>query len=498
MVIRNRVFFCLAVLAAAGGALSRHAAAVDGWLGRELLAGLPAPAWFVGAAAALVALSLVPFGRAGRGSEPVDARRLFVKDDPAAIAARLQALTSGGAIDIPLVVDYAIFQAIAAEASDIHFEPRRDGYAVRYRVQGMMADIAALPATVTAPLANRLKVLSNLVIYRGALPQDGRIRETAGDPRKAALERSGLADADFRIAFMPTLHGERIVIRILGRGGDHLDLAELGMADLDRRLLTRLLEQPQGMIILTGPTGSGKTTTIYSCLREIRILAGSRRSTATLEDPIEIDLEGVSQSQVDEGRGYTFDKGLRALLRQDPDVIMVGEIRDPETARIAIQAGMTGHLIITTVHANSTAAAFSRLLELGVAAHSINAAVTAVLSQRLVRRLCPDCRRERGFTDHDLEELGLAVRPADLRLFHGVGCSACSGTGYLGRTALFEVLEVTEGIRALVAAGASAGEIARAAREGGNRGLHAAAIEAVSAGVTTPEEIARVVTREDR
>ncbi|HUT78456.1 MAG TPA: GspE/PulE family protein [Polyangia bacterium] len=495
--IRNPAFLYLAIAAAAGGAFSRHAQAVDGWLGRELLGGLPAPVFFIGAAVVFVALSLAPFGRSRRGPAPVDARRLFVKDDPQAIAARLAALTAGERVDIPLVVDYAIFQAIAADASDIHFEPRREGYTLRYRVQGMMTDIAALPAAVSAPLVNRLKVLSNLIIYRGALPQDGRIHETAGDTRTSDLERSGLAGADFRIALMPTLHGERIVIRILGRGGDHLDLAELGMTDLDRRLLTRLLEKPQGMVILTGPTGSGKTTTIYSCLREVRIAAGARRSLATLEDPIEIDLEGVSQSQVDEERGYTFDKGLRAILRQDPDVIMVGEIRDPETARIAIQAGMTGHLIITTVHANSTSAAFSRLLELGLAAYSINAAVTAVLSQRLVRRICPHCRRERGFAGNDLEELGLTVQPPDLKLFHGLGCEACSGTGYLGRTALFEVLEVTEEIRGLVSGGASAGEISRAAREGGNRGLHAAAIEAVSCGVTTPEEIARVISRED-
>jgi type II secretory ATPase GspE/PulE/Tfp pilus assembly ATPase PilB-like protein len=496
--VRHRAFVYLAVLAAAGGALSRHAEALDGWLGRELVTGLPAPAWFVGAAVLLVLASLVPFGARDRGTKPPDARRLFAKDAPGAVAARLSALAAAEPVDVPLLVDYAIFQAIAAGASDIHFEPRREGTTVRYRVQGLMTDVANLPATVTAPLANRLKVLSNLVVYRGALPQDGRIVEAAGDARRAALQRSGLAAADFRIAFMPTLHGERIVIRILGRGGDDLDLAELGLGDPDRRLLARMLEKPQGMIVLTGPTGSGKTTTIYACLREIGIVSGGRRSVATLEDPIEIDLEGVSQSQVDEGRGYTFDKGLRAILRQDPDVIMVGEIRDPETARIAIQAGMTGHLIITTVHANSTAAAFSRLLELGVAAYSVNAALTAVLSQRLVRRLCPHCRRERGFTDHDLEDLGLGAQPAGLRLFHGPGCSACSDTGYLGRTALFEVLEVTEEIRTLVAAGASTDEIARAARQGGHRGLHTAALEAVSLGLTTPGEIARVVTREDR
>lgn len=497
MVIRNRVFFCLAVLAAAGGALSRHAAAVDGWLGRELLAGLPAPAWFVGAAAALVALSLVPFGRAGRGSEPVDARRLFVKDDPAAIAARLQALTSGGAIDIPLVVDYAIFQAIAAEASDIHFEPRRDGYAVRYRVQGMMADIAALPATVTAPLANRLKVLSNLVIYRGALPQDGRIRETAGDPRKAALERSGLADADFRIAFMPTLHGERIVIRILGRGGDHLDLAELGMADLDRRLLTRLLEQPQGMIILTGPTGSGKTTTIYSCLREIRILAGSRRSTATLEDPIEIDLEGVSQSQVDEGRGYTFDKGLRALLRQDPDVIMVGETRDPETAQAAIRAALTGHLVFSTLHTNDAAGAVSRLLDMGIEPFLVASSVEGLIAQRLVRVLCGECKATFTPGPEILARLkGNRLDSVGADFMRSTGCERCRYTGFRGRTAIYEIIKVDEELKQMIVARRPSNEIKQSALGAGMRTIREDGWIKVRAGITTIDEVLRV-TMED-
>jgi type II secretory ATPase GspE/PulE/Tfp pilus assembly ATPase PilB-like protein len=296
---------------------------------------------------------------------------------------------------------------------------------------------------------------------------------------------------------MPTLHGERIVIRILGHGTDHLGLAELGMDEHEQRLMERLLAQPQGMIVLTGPTGSGKTTTIYAALREIQAQAQAVRSIATLEDPIEYDLDDINQSQVHEEKDFTFDKGLRAVLRQDPDVIMVGEVRDPETARIAIQAGMTGHLLITTVHANSTGAAFSRLLELGVAVYSLNSAVSAVIAQRLVRRICPECRLERGLTDHDLADLEMATQPAGFRVFQGTGCEACSGTGYQGRTAIFEILEVTEEIRELVAAGASADKIQRAARSAGMRSLYDAGLQAVALGATTPQEIARVISRDE-
>jgi type II secretory ATPase GspE/PulE/Tfp pilus assembly ATPase PilB-like protein len=498
MIKHNRIFGAAFVLAAAG-ALVRHAPSLAGALGVGAGFGsFPVPAWpFLLAAAILLIVSLVPFG-GGRAPVAEAGRRDFRPESLAAVAARVAAFAKVEKPDVPLIVDYTVFQAIAAGASDIHFDPKRDGIGLRYRIQGMMTDVCTIPRPLAHPIVNRLKVIANLVIYRDALPQDGRFGADSKYPGSVHREllRSGLASADFRIAFMPTLHGERIVIRILSGGDGLLDLAELGMDEHDLRIMNRLLAQPQGMVILTGPTGSGKTTTIYAALRAIQSQRKSVRSIATLEDPIEVDMEGINQSQVDEERNFTFDKGLRAVLRQDPDVILVGEVRDTETARIAIQAGMTGHLLITTVHAGSSAAAFSRLLEMGVAPYSLNAAVTAVIAQRLVRQICPHCRAERGLTEHDLRDLGVAVPPPGLRAFRGAGCEACRGEGYLGRTAIFEILEVTEEIRKVVSDGASVDAIHASAREAGMRTLYEAAIQAIGLGVTTPEEIARTVVRE--
>jgi general secretion pathway protein E len=499
MIRHQRVFFA-ALLLAAVGALVKHGPFVAGALGIEIQAGATqVPFWpFLLAAAVLLIVSLVPFGEARAAGGRGQRRRDFTPESLTVVAGRVGALAKVDKPDVPLVIDYTVFQAIAAGASDIHFDPKRDGVALRYRIQGMMTDVCTIPRPLAQPIVNRLKVIANLVIYREALPQDGRFGADSKYPVSVhrELERSGLARADFRIAFMPTLHGERIVIRILGGGDGLLDLPELGMEEQDLRTMARLLAQPQGMIILTGPTGSGKTTTIYAALRAIQAQRHAVRSIATLEDPIEVDMEGINQSQVDEERNFTFDKGLRAVLRQDPDVILVGEIRDQETARIAMQAGMTGHLLITTVHAGSTAAAFSRLLEMGVAEYSLNAAVTAVIAQRLVRQICPHCRKERGLTEHDLRDLGIAVPPPGMRVFHGLGCEACHGEGYLGRMALFEILEVTEEIRKVVNDGASVDAIHAIARQAGMRTIYEAALQAVSLGATTPEEVARTVTRE--
>ena len=498
--IRHHRIFGVALLLAATGALAKHAPFLGDALGLGAGSGaIPVPTWpFLVAAAALLFLSLVPFRKRRAAGDANAGLREFKPESLAAVAARVGAFAEVEKPDVPLLVDYTVFQAIAAGASDIHFDPKRDGIGLRYRIQGMMTDVCTIPRPLAQPIVNRLKVIANLVIYREALPQDGRFGADSKNPGTVhrELQRSGLASADFRIAFMPTLHGERIVIRILGGGDGLLGLAELGMEEQDLRTVNRLIEQPQGMIILTGPTGSGKTTTIYAMLRAIQAQRHAVRSIATLEDPIEVDMEGLNQSQVDEERDFTFDKGLRAVLRQDPDVILVGEIRDQETARIAMQAGMTGHLLITTVHAGSTAAAFSRLLEMGVAPYSLNAAVTAVIAQRLVRQICPHCRKERGLTEHDLRDLGVAVPPPGLSAFHGFGCEACHGEGYLGRTALFEILEVTEEIRGIINEGASVDAIHASARQSGMRTIYEAAIQAVGLGVTTPEEVARTVTRE--
>ncbi len=497
--IRNPKLFYVALATAFVGVIVRHGASIESSLGmQDVITSLPGPTLWLGIAGALIVLSLIPLGGAGRSTSRQDPRRLFLKEDIQRVATHVNTMTAQEEPDVRLIVDYTIFQAIAADASDIHFDPMRSGMALRYRVEGMMKDVTIIPLALAGPIANRLKVISNLVIYREALPQDGRFGKGGSGQSMVELERSGLAKADFRIAFMPTLHGERIVIRILGGGDDYMDFTELGMADQEQRIMHRLLEQPQGMVILTGPTGSGKSTTIYASLSAIQKQTHAVRSIATLEDPIEFDMEGINQSQVDEGRDFTFDKGLRAILRQDPDVIMVGEIRDPETARVAVQAGMTGHLIITTVHAGSSAASFSRLLEIGVAPYSLNSALTAVIAQRLVRKICTGCKKERGFTEHDLRDLDMATPPGDFKLFYGTGCEICSGSGYHGRTALFEILEVTEPIRKLVADGASADAIQQHAREAGMRSLFKTAIDAVGVGLTTPEEVARVISKDER
>jgi general secretion pathway protein E len=502
IMIRHAKLLYAAIALAGLGALAKQAPNLAGLVGVDVGSALPALSLAKSAlllvAVTLAVMSLLPLGGGRPKAGKDDERLAFKPESSAAIAARVRDFFAADKPDVPLLVDYTVFQAIAAGASDIHFDPKREGLNLRYRVQGMMRDVCAIPKPLAQPIVNRLKVIANLVIYREALPQDGRFATESRHPGTVnrELQRSGLASADFRIAFMPTLHGERIVIRILGRGDGLLDLAEIGLDEADLRTVNRLLEQPQGMIVLTGPTGSGKTTTIYAALRAIQAQNKSVRSIATLEDPIEVDIEGLNQSQVDEERGFTFDKGLRAVLRQDPDVILVGEIRDTETARIAIQAGMTGHLLITTVHAGSSAAAFSRLLEMGVAPYSLNAALTAILAQRLARQICPHCRRERAVMPDDLRDLSLTTHPPGLRVFHGIGCEACQGTGYLGRSALFEILEVNEEIRKIISEGASVDAIIAAAKRAGMRSIHDAALEAVRLGVTTPEEVARIVARE--
>ncbi|MBN2717869.1 MAG: type II/IV secretion system protein [Deltaproteobacteria bacterium] len=396
--------------------------------------------------------------------------------------------------DVPLLVDYLVFQAIRHGASDIHFDPGASGLEVKYRLEGMVHPVTLLARHLGTRIVNRLKVLSNLVIYKDQTPQDGRFDRTDDeDFQTAQLKRSGLSKTDFRIAFMPTLHGERIVIRILGSRGEESNLRTLGMSDRDLSTIQRLVAQPQGMIILTGPTGSGKTTTIFAALQEILTQSEKQRSIATLEDPIEFDVANINQSQVDEKRDFTFEKGLRAILRQDPDVIMVGEIRDLETARIAIQAGMTGHLLITTVHAGTSAAVFSRLAEMGIPAFSLNSAITAVIAQRLVRNICPHCKTSRNCTEADLALMGLALAPTDFQLYEGTGCARCDNTGYSGRTAIFEILEITEPIRRLISDGAGSEEIYMAAKKMGLNTLWDSGLAAVRAGITTVKEIDRTI-----
>ncbi len=487
--IRNPVFMYIGIGALFFGVLMRFGDSVG--LPEGLLESMPGTKAWVALAIGSLVLSVIPLKDLFASAKTRTLKREdFEPDSVEQISLRIKKICEEKKPDIPLLVDYVVFQARALNASDIHFDPARSGFIVRFRLDGMMSDVAMIPSAMTGSVVNRLKVLSNLVVYEGYMPQDGRLESSDREQQNQAREQG-----DFRIAFMPTLHGERIVIRILGRSGGEYDFKTLGMSDAQLKSMTAAISKAQGMIILTGPTGSGKTTTIYSALRVINDETQSVRSISTLEDPIECEIQGINQSQVNDKKNFTFHKGLRAILRQDPDVIMVGEIRDAETAATAIQAGMTGHLIITTVHANSTAATFSRLLEMGIAPYSINTAVTAVIAQRLVRRLCTSCRHQRDMTPEEKTKLGVAVEE-EVTAFEGLGCAGCDGTGYKGRYALFEILEVTEPIRSLVAKEASADAIYGEARSGGMLGLFESGIVAIKEGVTSPQEVLRVVVNE--
>jgi len=413
------------------------------------------------------------------------AKKPMTRDSFDEIRRRMGEMSTVRRPDIPAMVDYLIFQGIENGASDIHLDPMSDTLRISYRIDGLLKDLVALPAEFKNPFINRLKILANLILYREFRPQDGRVYTEAGG-----------SFSDLRIAFIPTLHGERCVIRIIGSTIKNESLEGLGLREEEKDLLIKNIKSPQGMIILTGPTGCGKTTTIYTMLRTIQNLSESTRSISTLEDPIEIDLGSISQSQVDEPKGFTFSDGLRAILRQDPDVIMVGEIRDPETARIAIQAGMTGHLIITTVHANSSSAAFNRLMEMEIPAYSITTSISAVISQRLVRKLCPECRRKRPATEEEVSMF--RMKPGtELMVYDRAGCLSCSDTGYTGRTGVFEVLTVNEQIRELIGAQASADKILQTAIRTGMRSMFENALWAVQNGVTSPEEVHRVLIKEE-
>jgi general secretion pathway protein E len=383
--------------------------------------------------------------------------------------------------DAPVIraVNRLIAEAVDARASDIHVEPTDDRLSVRMRIDGILQERPALPAAMRASLVSRVKVMAGLNIAERRLPQDGRLRIAVRGH-----------EIDLRVAVAPSIHGESIVLRVLDRSNLALDFATLGFdADLagDFR---RALHRPHGIVLVTGPTGSGKTTTLYAALAELNERG---RKLLTVEDPIEYRLPGVVQTQVNPGIGLTFSSSLRSFLRQDPDVMMVGEIRDGETAQIAVQAALTGHVILSTLHTNTAAGAVSRLLDMGVEAFLLSSVVNAVLAQRLVRRLCPDCREPASLDQtaaHELAALhGLAL--PDM-LYHGRGCPACGGSGYRGRIALLELLVVTDDIARLILHRADERELAAAAAQAGMRSLLADGLRKAGAGETTLAEVMRV------
>jgi len=387
--------------------------------------------------------------------------------------------------DVPEMVSYMLQQAALHRASDVHLVPYRDYVQVRFRVDGILADVAQLGPRLREMVTNRLKVMSQVVTFVHDRPQDGRIDLQAGG-----------RDIDLRVTFMPTLHGERIVMRVLDRAELGSGLGSLGFTEKQLSLFTDIVFRPQGMVILNGPAGSGKTTTIYAALRAILEHSQNATSIYTLEDPIEYDLHNINQTQIEEAQNFTFAHGLRTMLRQDPDVIMVGEIRDLDTARIAVQAGMTGHLIITTVHAKQAAGVFVRLTEIGLDASSVSSAVTAVVAQRLVRLLCQECRKATPATPGQESKLGISL--AGQTFYAASGCGACNQKGFTGRQGVFEIMPLDETLRDLIAARASPDRIHQHALEKGMTTMVDNGLRMAREGLTSLDEVLRILPMEQR
>ena len=389
-------------------------------------------------------------------------------------AERLRDLAS----EAPVIrlVNQLIARAVETQASDIHVEPFEDRLRVRFRYDGVLQEASSPPARLAAAVTSRIKIMAKLDIAERRLPQDGRIR----------LAVRG-QEVDFRVSTIPSLHGETVVMRVLDRTAVTLDYAKLGLATPVVARLRAALDLPNGIVLVTGPTGSGKTTTLYSGLRGLNSEA---RKVVTVEDPIEYQLDGINQIQVKPQIGLTFAALLRSILRQDPDVIMVGEIRDLETAQIAAQAALTGHLVLSTLHTNSAAATITRLRDMGLEDYLMTAVLRGVLAQRLVRRLCLACRQE-SEAPPELAERLAAAGPRPRTLWHAVGCTECRGTGYRGRLAIAEYLHPAPDIVRLVFARAGEAEIERAAVAAGMVTMREAGMQAALAGVTTIEEVAR-------
>ena len=384
--------------------------------------------------------------------------------------------------DAPVIrlINALLLEAVKEGASDVHIETQEKRLVVRFRVDGVLRDMIEPPRALAPLLVSRIKVMAKLDIAERRIPQDGRV-----------TLRIGGHDVDARVSTIPTQHGERVVMRLLEKGSLRLDMEVLGMSERDRGVFTRLLERPHGMVLVTGPTGSGKTTTLYAALNRLN---DRKRNIMTVEDPIEYELAGIGQTQVNPRTELTFARGLRAILRQDPDVIMVGEIRDQETAQVAVRSSMTGQFVLSTLHTNSAVGSVTRLIDMGVERYLLAPMVVGLAAQRLVRRLCPSCRREDVAREADSLLLGGAIRPGE-KLWRAVGCAECHDEGYRGRAGIYEVVAVDETFQKLIHDGASEAELERQARKA-NPSLLDDGIDKVRAGVTTVEEVARVVRDE--
>ena len=402
-------------------------------------------------------------------------------DDDAIDADRLKDLAS----EAPVIrlVNQLIFRAIDRRASDIHIAPAEDRLRVRYRIDGILREVEAPPVKLRAAIVSRIKIMARLNIAERRLPQDGR----------AKIAVRGVP-IDLRVATVPTMYGESVVMRLLNRDAVRLDFAALGIGGRNLDAYTKIIERPHGIVLVTGPTGSGKTTTLYASLVRLNT---PERKILSVEDPIEYQLEGIDQIQVKPGIGLDFANILRSLLRHDPDIMMVGEIRDLETAEIAVQAALTGHLVLSTLHTNSAAASITRLLDMGVREFLLTSTVNGAAAQRLVRTLCRHCRQPFRPIPELVEQLGLSQYGGgtDITLYKPGGCGECGGSGYHGCTSIFEVLTVNDSIRSLILRHAEANELQRVAVEQGMRTMYDDGMVKALAGETTIEEVLKV-TRE--
>ncbi|HEW9976431.1 type IV-A pilus assembly ATPase PilB [Shewanella algae] len=389
-----------------------------------------------------------------------------------------------GKDDAPIVIyiNKILTDAIRKGASDLHFEPYEKRYRIRFRIDGILHEVSEPPISLSGRISARLKVMSKLDIAERRVPQDGRI--------KMKLSRN--KSIDFRVSTLPTLWGEKIVMRILDSSSAQLGIEKLGYEEDQKQAYLEMLARPQGMILVTGPTGSGKTVSLYTGLN---ILNTEERNISTAEDPVEINLEGVNQVHINTKAGLTFASALRSFLRQDPDVVMVGEIRDLETAEIAIKAAQTGHLVLSTLHTNSSAETLTRLLNMGVPGYNIASSVNLIIAQRLARRLCPECRQPEEIPEHELLQLGFSQQQIDTGFtpYKPCGCELCSG-GYKGRVGIYEVMKMSDEIARTIMEGGNSLQIAATAKQQGMRDLRLSGLLKVIQGVTSIAEVNRVTS----
>jgi type IV pilus assembly protein PilB len=429
------------------------------------------------------------------GKSMADAgRRILAEQDSAAVKAAagrsnasIDLTTLGDAMSDNKVVEllnHLLMQAIADKASDIHMEPFESEFKVRYRIDGVLYEMLPVPKPLAMPLVSRVKVLAKLNISERRLPQDGRVEMSLDS-----------GPVDLRVAVLPTMFGESVVLRVLDRSNVQLSLDRIGLRDDDLEKLRTLINKPNGIVIVTGPTGSGKTTSLYAALNELNDI---ETKILTAEDPVEYDIEGLIQCQVNVDQELTFARLLRSFLRQDPDIILVGEVRDLETAQIAIQAALTGHLVFTTLHTNDAPSSIARLLDLGVESFLLTATLEAIVAQRLARRICTNCKEE--FIPSEEQLMELAMRPQDVggrTFFRGRGCERCNKSGYKGRLALFEIMVMTDPLRELIMSQASTSVLGHECRRHGMRTLRECGLLSIYDGQTTIDEVVRETLSEE-